>query len=124
VRSAWPSPPWRRPAAALGAAPRVECPAANPIVDENWCTPSATWSDAFQLGAGGKDTDSPNKDGHLLLYPTETSVDRGEAVDLAVASYNARITKTTLSVSCSSSPSPSRSGGPCAASIERTSTPA
>jgi N,N-dimethylformamidase beta subunit-like, C-terminal len=90
--------PWRRPAAALGAAPRVDCPAANPIVDENWCTPSATWSDAFQLGAGGKDTDSPNKDGHLLLYPTATSVDRGEAVDLAVASYDARITKATLSV--------------------------
>jgi hypothetical protein len=74
------------------------CPGANPIVDENWCTPPSSWSDAFQLGAGGKDSNNPHKEGHLLLYPTASSADRGNAVELAVASYHASITRATLTV--------------------------
>src|SRR3954471_13154220 len=90
---------WRRGAGvALADTPPVACPASNPIVDENWCTPVTTWSDAFQLGAGGAGTNSPLKDRRLLLYPTASSVDSKAAVDLAIASYHPDITRATLEV--------------------------
>jgi N,N-dimethylformamidase beta subunit-like, C-terminal len=90
---------WERRAAVARAenAP-VPCPGANPIVDENWCTPASTWSDAFQLGPGGKGTSDPHADGHLLVYPAASSVGRGGAAQLAVASYDSAITRATLDV--------------------------
>jgi hypothetical protein len=73
------------------------CPGLNPIVEENWCTPATTWSDGFQLGPGGVGTGTSSMD-RMVVYPTASSVDLGEPVELAVASYDSAITRATLLV--------------------------